>query len=126
MNADITTDVWSITHREDIGAGQSVGDVTFYAYLCRVADWRLDWEKSRGGTNSQSDNESLDLLSYEVEEFYDVKENKNSDLIDTAVNYRLSGVLSIIVARASMPSLVISQTLMERGAGKSAHFGDDT
>ena len=43
-----------------IGAGESVDDVTFYAYLCRVADWRLDWERTHTEINGQNDEESFE------------------------------------------------------------------
>ena len=122
MNADKTTDVWSITHKEDIGAGQSVGDVTFYAYLCRVADWRLDWKKTDGGIFSQGVAES-DLPDEDVEGLYLLEDGVNRNLIEAPVGYRTSGVLPAIVGKTSMPPLVVSQTLSERYSNKSIIMG---
>ena len=103
-----------------IGAGESVDDVTFYAYLCRVADWRLDWEATRASANSQLDT-AADLPDEAVEKLYFQENEKNRFLIDSTVAYRTSGVLPTIADK--MPSLVAAQTLVERDAGKSVQFG---
>lgn len=122
MNADKTTDVWSITHKEDIGAGQSVGDVTFYAYLCRMADWRLDWEDTHASANVQLDT-ARDLPNEAVEMLYFQENEKNRSLIDLTEVYRTSGKLPMIAGR--IPSLGASLTWANRAAGKSICFGDN-
>jgi len=103
-----------------IGAGESVDDVTFYAYLCRVADWRLDWEDTQDSANSQLDT-AADLPDEAVEKLYFQENEKNRFLIDSTVAYRTSGVLPTIADK--MPSLVAAQTLVERDAGKPVQFG---
>ncbi|MCL9658663.1 DUF3274 domain-containing protein, partial [Pseudomonas protegens] len=104
-----------------IGAGESVDDVTFYAYLCRVADWRLDWEKTRGGVNSQSDVDA-DLPDEAVEILYRQEEPWNIELIDSTVTYRTNGELPAAV-KDKMPSLVATQSLAGRRAGNPVRFG---
>ena len=105
-----------------IGAGQSVDDVTFYAYLCRVADWRLDWKKTDGGIFSQGVAES-DLPDEDVEGIYLLEEGENRNLIEATVGFRTSGILPAIVGETNIPALVASQTLAERDAGKPVSFG---
>ncbi len=106
-----------------IGAGESVDDMTFYAYLCRVADWRLDWDRTDGGLNSESDNLDADLPGDAVEKLYLQEEGKNRNLIDSTVTYRQSGTLPDIVVKAEMPSLVATQTWGGKKLGKSISFG---
>ncbi|NBF08075.1 T6SS effector phospholipase Tle3 domain-containing protein [Pseudomonas sp. Fl4BN1] len=107
-----------------IGAGESVDDVTFYAYLCRVADWRLDWKRTRASANSQFDTE-LDLPDEDVEKLYRQEESKSRDLIDSTVAYRTSGALPDIVGKTKMPSLVASQTWSEYQRGKPVRSGGE-
>ena len=104
-----------------IGAGESVDDVTFYAYLCRVADWRLNWKRKRGSANGQFEVES-DQPDDDVQTFHRSEEAKNRSLIDSTEVYRKSGNLSKIAD--NMPSLVAYQTLAQRDAGKPIQFGD--
>ncbi|MEB0226576.1 effector protein Tle3 domain-containing protein [Pseudomonas sp. 10S4] len=105
-----------------IGAGESVDDATFYAYLCRVADWRLNWRKTRGGANSQSDVDA-DLPDEVVETFYLQEDSKNRNLIDSTVTYRTGGTLPAIVGSTNLPSLVATQTWGGSKLGKSIRFG---
>ena len=105
-----------------IGAGESVDDVTFYAYLCRVADWRLDWEDTQDSANSQLDT-AADLPDEAVEKLYFQEDENNRILIDSTVAYRTSGVLPTLADK--MPNLVAAQTLLERDAGKPVHFGGE-
>ncbi|MFB4250824.1 effector protein Tle3 domain-containing protein, partial [Pseudomonas idahonensis] len=104
-----------------IGAGESVDDVTFYAYLCRVADWRLNWKKTDGGIFAQGSVDS-DLPDEAVEVLYLQEEPGNRDLIDSTVMYRTNGVLPTRV-KDKMPSLVATQSLAERKGGVSVSFG---
>ena len=107
-----------------IGAGDSVDEVTFYAYLCRVADWRLDWEREDTVITGQEDNEQL-YPDEDVMEFYLLEESKNRELIDATVAYRSSGKLPDIVGRTPMPSLVATQTWGGRKLGKPIRFGGE-
>lgn len=77
-----------------IGAGDSVDDVVFYQYLCRVADWRLDWKAKDKGLNGQA-NDEIHIPSEEVQALYHAEEPKNSELIDATVVYRKSGKLPV-------------------------------
>ena len=122
MNADKTTDVWSITHKEDIGAGQSVGDVTFYAYLCRVADWRLDWE-STDDSSYEGKSVELALSDEAVDSVYRAEESNNYALINATVEYRKKGCLPGSVTKACISSLVATQTWGEQKLGKIIRFG---
>lgn len=104
-----------------IGAGESVDDTTFYAYLCRVADWRLDWESKRAKGRAQADADlNSDLSDEAVQSFYRAEDEKN--LIDSTVTYRTSGVLPAIVGD-NMPTLVVSQSRAGRIAGNPASYG---
>lgn len=97
-----------------IGAGDSVDDVAFYQYLCRVADWRLDWEVTDGGGREQTESETgHDLPDEEVEQLYWTEELVNRDLIDATGRYRKSGAFPGIVGN-TLPSLVATQTILER------------
>ncbi|NBF06928.1 DUF3274 domain-containing protein, partial [Pseudomonas sp. Fl5BN2] len=104
-----------------IGAGESVDDVTFYAYLCRVADWRLDWERTRGEIYSE-EGVDADLPDEEVEALYLKEEGSNRELIGSTVTYRTNGELPAAV-KDKMPSLVATQSLAERRAGNPVRFG---
>lgn len=105
-----------------IGAGQSVDDVTFYAYLCQVADWRLDWDRKDKGITGQESDES-DHLDDTATSHFRSEESSNRSLINATVTYRTSGILPTIVSKTNMPNLVVSQTLAERDASKSVSFG---
>lgn len=112
-----------------VGAGGCVDDVEFYAYLCRVADWRLDWKRTRGdyqpGDNSAGNHPTDAVLDFYLEEA-----SANRELIDNTSLYRSStvveydgrgnaatlggGVLPQIVQDAKFPSLIDSQTRSQR------------
>ncbi|MFD4837061.1 DUF3274 domain-containing protein, partial [Achromobacter sp. NPDC058515] len=112
-----------------VGAGGCVDDVEFYAYLCRVADWRLDWESEDNPGRSQVDAEAY-LPSEGTLAFYDDEEQPNKALIHATSVYRSSelpqydcegnattpggGVLPQKVMDAIRPSLIVSQTRSER------------
>lgn len=107
-----------------IGAGESVDDTTFYAYLCRVADWRLDWKATRGEGRTQVESDiDNDLPDAAVEKLYLLDDGKNRNLIDATVNYRKSGKLPAIVSNANLPSLVATQTWGGKKIGKTIRFG---
>lgn len=104
-----------------IGAGESVDDATFYAYLCRVADWRLDWKAKDNGGRSQADAE-LDAPDETLLEFYKSEEAASRKMIDDTVTYRKTGTLPTMVGD-NMPSLVATQTRSELKAGEPVRFG---
>ncbi|HGJ8975190.1 TPA: DUF3274 domain-containing protein, partial [Pseudomonas aeruginosa] len=102
-------------------AGDSVDDVVFYQYLCRVADWRLDWETSDGGLNNQANIET-NLPDDEVEQLYWAEEKENRGLISATVTYRNSGEFPSTV-KNNLPSLVATQTILDRYQEQSVRFG---
>ncbi|APC19549.1 hypothetical protein BLL42_27930 (plasmid) [Pseudomonas frederiksbergensis] len=102
-----------------IGSGESVDDPVFYAYLCRVADWRLDWNRSHESIFAQAATE-LDLPDEDVQTLF--QSDNNRSLIESTVEYRKTGTLPTAVG-SNMPTLVASQTLAERDAGKPINFG---
>lgn len=104
-----------------IGAGESVDDGTFYAYLCRVADWRLDWGNTRAKGRAQADADlQSDGPDDDVEALYLQDENKS--LIDATAVYRKSGKLPDAV-KDQMPALVATQTRTELKNGEPIRFG---
>lgn len=102
-----------------IGAGDSVDDMTFYQYLCRVADWRLDWKASDSDFYSDDD---VDLPGEEVEQLYLSEVAGNRSLIDATVAYRKSGAFPQMVGN-TLPSLVATQTIFERNNDVPVRFG---
>ncbi|KAF1068069.1 MAG: hypothetical protein GAK45_01478 [Pseudomonas citronellolis] len=104
-----------------IGAGDSVDDGVFYQYLCRVADWRLDWKAPRGGANDQIASEA-DLPDDEVMALYIAEAAGNRGLIDATVAYRKSGEFPQMVGSA-LPSLVATHTIEDRNNDKPVRFG---
>uniref|UniRef100_UPI0011874490 effector protein Tle3 domain-containing protein n=1 Tax=Pseudomonas protegens TaxID=380021 RepID=UPI0011874490 len=104
-----------------IGAGESVDDVTFYAYLCRVADWRLDWKRTDEVITGQDD-QAPDQPDEAVETFYLQEQATNRTLIDATIEYRTTGTLPGLVGD-TMPSLVGAQTWGEEKLGKPICFG---
>ncbi len=104
-----------------IGAGESVDDVPFYAYLCRVADWRQDWKAKDKGGRSQADAE-IEMPEESALVFYRIENDQNRFLIDSTVAYRLSGDFPTTVG-SHIPSLVVSQTSASREASKSSTVG---
>ncbi|MBK5510348.1 T6SS effector phospholipase Tle3 domain-containing protein [Pseudomonas sp. TH15] len=103
-----------------IGAGECVDEASFYAYLCRVADWRLDWAKTDGGANAQFQAENEDPDD-SVDQHYQEEDGKNRELIDSTVAYRKTGTLPAI--SDTMPSLVATQTRTELRKGEPVRFG---
>lgn len=106
-----------------IGAGDSVDDVVFYQYLCRVADWRLDWNATRakGRAQVESDTE-LNLPDEDVRALYRAEEAGNRKLIDSTEIYRRSGAIPSIVGN-TLPSLVATQTINDRYYDRPVCFG---
>lgn len=91
-----------------LGQARSIDDEEFYAYLCRVADWRLGWEDddARGEEPVAEENLVDDSTLY----FYDTESTDRRALISATDKYRKTGVLPIIAANAQLPTAVVSQT----------------
>ena len=103
-----------------VGSGDSVDDTAFYQYLCRVADWRLDWKSTRDGAFDDADD--LDLYGEDVEQLYWAEDAGNRDLIDATTTYRMSGAFPQMVGN-TLPSLVATQTISERHNDVPVRFG---
>ena len=103
-----------------IGAGECVDEASFYAYLCRVADWRQDWAKTDGGANAQFQAENEDPDD-SADQHYQEEDGKNRELIDSTVAYRKTGTLPAI--SDTLPSLVATQTRTELRNGEPVRFG---
>ncbi|WP_350615356.1 DUF3274 domain-containing protein [Pseudomonas sp. HY7a-MNA-CIBAN-0227] len=104
-----------------IGAGESVDDTTFYAYLCRVADWRLDWKRTDGDIIGQNEDD-FERPEEEVQQLY--LQDEHRILIDSTVRYRQTGTLPDTV-KSTMPLLVATQTLEGQKLGKPVRFGGE-
>ncbi|MBM1191427.1 effector protein Tle3 domain-containing protein [Pseudomonas weihenstephanensis] len=104
-----------------IGAGESVDDMPFYEYLCRVADWRIDWKNTRGKIFSSGDAET-DQPDEELQDLYRVENELNRGLINDTILYRITGVLTTRVDN-NIPSAIALQSLDERKAGLPIRFG---
>lgn len=123
-----------------VGAGRSVDDLDFYAYLCRVADWRLDWEMKDQDYKDES-GMGNDVLTAEVLAYYKQEDEMNRDLIDATSLYRSSqlveydrafkaltlggGILPPAVENAGLPTRVKSET-RAHGLGRSGTAGERT
>jgi len=114
-----------------------VDDVEFYDYLCWVADWRLAWvKKDEGmvsGTGSSPFRPSEASLALLEQESADIRA-----LIEGTAIYRSKlppnhvretdgvlwggGVVPATAQRAQFPSLVMSQTRLERRSTEKNPF----
>jgi len=115
-----------------IGQACSIDDEVFYAYLCRVADWRLGWKKNyRDGRNGIAPNSSdVDLPNEALVALYRAENEVNRHLIDATDLYRSNrepnydragsaassggGFLPGCALSASIPTLVESETIGDR------------
>jgi len=110
-----------------VGAGRSVDDLEFYAYLCRVADWRLDWGRTHNDGRSEDDAEPMgDAPNVQVMHFYETETAQNLSLINATCLYRggapmeedlggnlgtqVGGILPACVIAAKLPSFVTTET----------------
>jgi len=123
-----------------VGAGRSVDDLDFYAYLCRVADWRLDWKMEDQGYKDES-GMGNEVLTDEVLAYYEQEDEMNRDLIDATSLYRSAqlveydrafkaltpggGILPPAVENAVLPARVKSETRAQ-GLGRSGTAGEWT
>ncbi|MFD4841160.1 DUF3274 domain-containing protein [Achromobacter sp. NPDC058515] len=105
-----------------LGQARSIDDEGFYAYLCRVADWRLPWaddEERRGKSNVNKELPDSSTLSLFDEELHDRRA-----LIQSTDSYRKVGILPILVVNTKQPTSVISQTLDDRNRNRPPMPGE--
>jgi len=95
-----------------IGQAWSLDNDAFYAYLCRVADWRLKWKARYSGGMAKIDAQKEapeDLPDAATLAFYSAEDPTNRKLIDLTVNYHASGdPLPPDVANPALPTLIKS------------------
>ncbi|HCE7024979.1 TPA: T6SS effector phospholipase Tle3 domain-containing protein [Pseudomonas aeruginosa] len=117
-----------------IGQACSIDDEVFYAYLCRVADWRLAWEKrdetwrTQGATPGDEPDET-------VMQCYEAELEGNKELIAATSLYRSDkipppggplqggGFLPKMTIDADYPNLVVWQRLEDRDQGRGPQNG---
>ncbi|WP_332310603.1 effector protein Tle3 domain-containing protein [Achromobacter spanius] len=116
-----------------IGQARSIDDEPFYAYLCRVADWRMAWveldDGRRGKQGAERNAPDGVMLTYLARET-----PNNRDLIRATDLYRSrvitkydsqgellkrgGGTLPEVVNKLEFPTLLSSQTLKDRREGR--------
>ncbi|HAP26090.1 MAG TPA: hypothetical protein DCR74_10785 [Achromobacter sp.] len=111
-----------------IGQACSIDDEVFYAYLCRVADWRLDWEREDETWRSET-KATRDEPDEPVLQCYENESEMNRKLIADTCLYRSDkmpspggapeggGFLPKVTLDADYPSLVAYQSVEDRDAG---------
>lgn len=118
-----------------IGQACSIDDEVFYAYLCRVADWRLSWKMiyGDGRDETESDPSKAGQPDSALRFLYKAENEINRRLINATDLYRSNreptrdragfagsrggGVLPVSTVSASIPTLVQSETVRERERG---------
>ena len=104
-----------------IGQAWSLDNDAFYAYLRRVADWRLSWKATYSGAKAQTvatKEAPEDLPDAATMAFYYAEDPDNRKLIDATATYHspAGGTLECI-SGVPPPTLVISYTRDQRAAG---------
>jgi len=115
-----------------IGQACSIDDEVFYAYLCRVADWRLSWKMIYGDGRDDTESDSGEVVQPDsaLGFLYRAESETNRLLIEATDLYRSNrepkqdragfagsrggGVLPGSTVSASIPNLVQSETISER------------
>ncbi|HAP26088.1 MAG TPA: hypothetical protein DCR74_10775 [Achromobacter sp.] len=115
-----------------IGQACSIDDEVFYAYLCRVADWRLSWKENyRDGRDETALNSiEVDQPNSALVALYRAENEINKPLIDATDLYRSNrqpeqnpagiagsaggGFLPGSTLSAPLPTLIVSETISER------------
>ncbi|MEN5162065.1 effector protein Tle3 domain-containing protein, partial [Achromobacter spanius] len=112
-----------------IGQACSIDDEVFYAYLCRVADWRLHWKREDGAWKRSQDITSSHAPDESVLQCYENELEANKKLIAATSLYRSNrrpspdrpmeggGFLPTITLDAVYPSLVAWQSVKDRDDG---------
>ncbi|MFJ3464592.1 DUF3274 domain-containing protein [Achromobacter spanius] len=118
-----------------IGQACSIDDEVFYAYLCRVADWRLHWEKRDGTWGDSQDTETSNEPDEAVLRCYEAESEANRNLIADTSLYRSKmrpppggplrggGFLPQMTLDADYPSLVAWQSVKDRDQGRGLQCG---
>ncbi|WP_312428644.1 DUF3274 domain-containing protein [Achromobacter sp.] len=118
-----------------IGQACSIDDEVFYAYLCRVADWRLHWEKRDGSWGGSQDAAASDEPDETVLQCNRFELKGNKELIDETSLYRSDkipppdgplqggGFLPQTTLDANYPSLVAWQSVRDRNEGRGLQCG---
>lgn len=91
-----------------LGQARSIDDEEFYAYLCRVADWRLKWRDD--GNRRESPGVAADLPDANMLRLYNEEPTDRRAVISVTDDYRKKGVLPTVAANAQLPTAVVSQT----------------
>lgn len=115
-----------------IGQACSIDDEVFYAYLCRVADWRLSWRQvyGDGRDDAASDLRVSTQPDSALAALYRAENEINKRLIDATDLYRSNrepardasglaeaaggGFLPRSTLSAPIPTLIVSETVSER------------
>jgi len=122
-----------------IGQARSIDDEPFYAYLCRVADWRMAWVEFDDSPNAGNKN-SEPLPDEAMQRYYKNEKAENRNLINATDLYRSKkisgygkdgtlltrggGNLPELIQRMTLPTLVSSQTRARRNAGRRTKIGE--
>lgn len=116
-----------------VGQAKSIDDEGYYAYLCRVADWRLDWTRVEKGNMANADVQasvSEDMPNATTLDFYKAESLTNKKLIDDTAKYKgknsAAGILDFIddTVGTLHGSGVVSYTRDQRRAGPTSSTGN--
>lgn len=105
-----------------LGQARSIDDEVFYAYLCRMADWRLRRAEDGGGHNA--DGVEMQLPDANMLRLYAAELPDIRALSEATDGYRRAGILPSIASRARRPALVMSQTLEDRARNRPPMPGE--
>ncbi|PPA76091.1 hypothetical protein C4E15_10425 [Achromobacter spanius] len=122
-----------------IGQARSIDDEPFYAYLCRVADWRMAWVEFDVEPNASKENDAA-LPDEATLDYYRNESSENLELINATDLYRSrrvavydedgklltrgGGSLPASIHQMKLPTLVSTQTRKDRDAGRDLTAGD--
>lgn len=93
-----------------IGGGQASSDPKFYAYLCAVADWRLQ-NNPLAPVRSSILRWKTFILDFGI--YWDVEPSSRTELIKGSARYYSTGELPVCVPalHLGLPSLVVCETM---------------
>jgi len=122
-----------------IGQARSIDDEPFYAYLCRVADWRMAWVEFDVEPNASKENDAA-LPDEATLDYYRNESSENLELINATDLYRSrrvavydedgklltrgGGSLPASIHQMKLPTLVSTQTRKDRDAGRDLTAAD--
>lgn len=105
-----------------LGQARSIDDEGFYAYLCRVADWRLGWVSD--DDRRKSEEVSIHIPDAVSLRFYAAELHDRKALIQFTDGYRKNGILPAVAVNAKRPTLVMNQTLDDRNRNRPPMPGE--